>query len=62
MVLIQVPKGTPKTDAMLKPENTHETSHALFSSGAIKFAKVKAKEMIIPETNAVMTRETVNTV
>lgn len=60
VVLIQVLNGIPKTEAILNPEKTHETNHARFSSGAIRLAKVRASEIIIPETVPVIIREASN--
>lgn len=52
-VLIQVPKGTPKTEAILKPEKIHEISQTRFWTGATRLPKVSANEIRTPETSAV---------
>ncbi len=35
LVEIQVPSGTPRTDAMLNPENTYDSSHPRLAIGAM---------------------------
>ena len=57
VVLIQVPKGTPNTEATLKPEKIQLINQARFSIGAITVANVIDKETRAPDTIATIMRE-----
>ena len=57
VVLIQVPKGTPNTDATLKPEKIQLTNQARLGIGAITVANVIDNDTSDPETIATMIRE-----
>ena len=60
--LIAVLKGTPKTEAMLKPEKIQDTTLPCLERGAITLEKVIESEMMAPATMAEITREIIKTV
>ena len=56
-----VPIGTPTTDAMEKPENTHAMNFVRNLSVVTSGAYVMATATKVPDTNAIMMRATTST-
>lgn len=56
----QVPSGTPATEAIEKPENTHAMNFVRCSGLATSSAYVMESERIVPDAAAMMTRPTHN--
>jgi len=57
----RVPTGTPTTDAIKKPENTHAMNFVRYRSAVTSGAYVMAMATSVPDTNAMRIRATTST-
>ena len=57
----RVPTGTPTTDAIEKPENTHAMNFVRYRSAVTSGAYVMAMATSVPDTNAMRIRATTST-